>query len=278
MVTRSAPGLLLGIFVIAGTVAAALAVRPTAGRMILPVPALSYLAAAMISGIVFNREAATSNAALAIGAAQWVADGFFSMVLATALAIAITAARWFLWRRSRPVARDRDWAVPASSPARPGLGTAAPAPVSAMAPAATAGTGPAATERISAPRRTQPTAWENDAAGRNSGSRRASAAGPSGAAGLGGSPRMSGAPGSGGASRGRRAAGDDRAGGGSAAGGPTAGRSGLTADSRGPAGGSRSAETWDDSGRRGDGQTDRRARPRPGSSPYLPDHYERRRA
>ena len=126
MVARSTPGPLLGIFVIAGTVAAALAIRPSAGRTILPVPALAYLVAALISGVVFDHEAASSNAALAIGAAQWVADGFFAMVLATVLAVVITLARWYLWRRRRPAARDRDWAVPAATPARSGPGPVDP--------------------------------------------------------------------------------------------------------------------------------------------------------
>jgi Domain of unknown function (DUF6542) len=105
MVTRSAPGFLLGLFVEAGTVVAALAVRPRAGRVIFPVPVLSYLVGALISGFVFNRSG-TSKAALAIGAAQWVANGFFAMALATVLAVAIVAVRWYLWRRSRPAARE----------------------------------------------------------------------------------------------------------------------------------------------------------------------------
>ena len=105
MVTRSAPGFLLGLFVEAGTVVAALAVRPRAGRMIFPVPVLSYLVGALISGFVFNRSG-TSKTALAIGAAQWVANGFFAMALATVLAVAIVAVRWYLWRRSRPPARQ----------------------------------------------------------------------------------------------------------------------------------------------------------------------------
>ena len=100
MVTRTAPGFLLGLFVEAGTVVAALAVRPRAGRVIFPVPVLSYLVGALISGFVFNRSG-TSKAALAIGAAQWVANGFFAMALATVLAVAIVAVRWHLWRRSR---------------------------------------------------------------------------------------------------------------------------------------------------------------------------------
>src|ERR1700730_6790850 len=79
MVAPSAPGFLLGLFVVAGTVAAALAVRPRAGRMILPVPVLSYLVAALTSGVVYNRSGDSSKTALAISAAQWIADGFFAM-------------------------------------------------------------------------------------------------------------------------------------------------------------------------------------------------------
>jgi hypothetical protein len=115
MVTRSAPGFLLGLFVEAGTVVAALAVRPRAGWMIFPVPVLSYLVGALTSGFVYDRSTGTSKTALAIGAAQWVADGFFAMALATVLAITITTVRWFLWRRRRPVTRDPDWTAPAAT-------------------------------------------------------------------------------------------------------------------------------------------------------------------
>ncbi len=120
MVTRSVPGFLLGFFVVAGTVTASLAVRPRAGRLIFPVPVLSYLAAALLSGIVFDRSADSSKTALAIGAAQWIADGFFAMALATALAVVITAARWFLWRRGRPITGDPGWPAPPAGPARIG--------------------------------------------------------------------------------------------------------------------------------------------------------------
>ena len=109
MVTRSVPGVLLGFFVVAGTIAAALAVRPRTGRLILPVPVLSYLVAALISGVVYNRSADSSKTALAIGAAQWIANGFFAMALATVLAAAIIAVRWYLWRRNRPATRGPDW-------------------------------------------------------------------------------------------------------------------------------------------------------------------------
>ena len=125
IVARRAPGTELGFFVVAGTIAAALAVRPRAGWMIFPVPILSYLVAALTSGVVvFDRGAGSSSTALAIAAAQWVANGFFAMALATGLAVVIVAARWFLWRRGRPAARDsgRDGAP---RPPRAGWETAA---------------------------------------------------------------------------------------------------------------------------------------------------------
>jgi hypothetical protein len=42
------------------------------------------------------------------------------MVLATVLAIAVTAARWYLWRRGRRTAGDPGWPVPAAGTARAG--------------------------------------------------------------------------------------------------------------------------------------------------------------
>jgi hypothetical protein len=104
MLTGKEPGSILGAFVIIGTLAAAVAVRPQAGRLILPVPALAYLVAAMVTGVIYDHSADVSKAALAINAAQWIANGFFAMVLATALAVVLVTARWILWRRSRPVA------------------------------------------------------------------------------------------------------------------------------------------------------------------------------
>jgi len=118
MVTGKIPGGLLGAFVVIGTIAAALSVRPSAGRMILPVPVLSYLVAALVSGIIYNRGTGASNTALAIGAAQWIASGFFPMTLATILAIVIIVIRWYLSRRRRGAATSPAWSVPAADPVR----------------------------------------------------------------------------------------------------------------------------------------------------------------
>ena len=106
MATASAPGFLLGAFVVIGTVAAALAVRPRAGRMIFPVPVLCYLVAALLTGVIYNHSADASKTALAIGAAQWVASGFFAMAVATILAVVLITVRWYLWHRHRGAGRD----------------------------------------------------------------------------------------------------------------------------------------------------------------------------
>ncbi len=97
--THAQPGSVLGLAVLAGTVAAALTVQPRTGRLIFPVPALAYMIAALASGVAYDRS--SNKTELAVGAAQWIASGFFVMVLATLLAIALTTVRWFMWRRDR---------------------------------------------------------------------------------------------------------------------------------------------------------------------------------
>ena len=100
-----------------GAVTASLAVRPKAW-IIFPVPILSYLVAALASGIVFDRSD-TSNTARALAAAQWIANGFFAMALATVLAVVITTVRWYR-RRGRPGTRERGGPSPTGGPARSG--------------------------------------------------------------------------------------------------------------------------------------------------------------
>jgi hypothetical protein len=102
VVTKAEPGSALGLFVLVGTVAAALAVEPRAGRVLFPVPALAYVAAALGAGVADDRTADSSKTALAVGATQWIASGFLVMVLATVLAVVLTAVRWYLWRRDQP--------------------------------------------------------------------------------------------------------------------------------------------------------------------------------
>ena len=90
----SEPGLVLGVFLVAGTVVAGLAVQPRVVYRIVPVPALSYLGAAVLAGMIHDRANGTSSTALAVGATQWIASGFLAMSAATILAVAMTIIRW----------------------------------------------------------------------------------------------------------------------------------------------------------------------------------------
>jgi hypothetical protein len=90
----SEPGLALDAGLIVGTVAGAIAVRPQAAYVIIPVPALAYVVAASVAGFVHDHAIDTSRAALAVGLTQWIAGGFLIMIAATLLAMAIAAIRW----------------------------------------------------------------------------------------------------------------------------------------------------------------------------------------
>jgi hypothetical protein len=104
----AAPGPILGVCLLAGTVAAVLLVRPRAVHLIIPVPALAYFAASMVVGYIDDRAALVSHAALAIHAIQWLASGFLAVAAATALAIAMTVVAWRLRRQTRRAASGRD--------------------------------------------------------------------------------------------------------------------------------------------------------------------------
>ena len=93
------PGAMLGIFLLAGTAAGVLAVRPRAAYLLIPVPPLAYVVAASLAGLVHDRAADTSHAALAISAARWIASGFPAMTAATLLAIGVATAGWVAARR-----------------------------------------------------------------------------------------------------------------------------------------------------------------------------------
>ena len=99
--THSTPGVLLGLGLIGGTVLAALAVRPGAVYLLIPVPPLAYLAAATVAGVLGGSAAGTSRSALAVSGAQWLASGFLAMATASALAAALAVTRGLRWRYRR---------------------------------------------------------------------------------------------------------------------------------------------------------------------------------
>jgi hypothetical protein len=122
VVTGSDPGFLLGLLVVIGTVAACLAVSPRRAFLIIPAPALAYLAAAILAGLIHDRAADTSRTLLAINAARWVASGFLAMVAATAFAVVIAGVRWLrtTHRTGLPQPPGRGSQVPAPPGRSPG--------------------------------------------------------------------------------------------------------------------------------------------------------------
>jgi hypothetical protein len=112
LVAGSPPGAVLGVLLIAGSVAAAMGVDVRRGYLLIPVPPLAYVIAATVIGLFHDRGAAISHTALAVNATQWFAGGFLWMAAATIAIIAITSARW-LARRHEPDAAalrgERDW-------------------------------------------------------------------------------------------------------------------------------------------------------------------------
>ena len=100
--THRAPGHLLGGFVVAGTLIAALAARPRAVYLLVPVPALAYIIGAVTAGLIHQQSAGPGSSGLTVSAAQWIADGFVTMTAATALAVVIAVIRWLLNRSARP--------------------------------------------------------------------------------------------------------------------------------------------------------------------------------
>ncbi len=119
IVAGGQPGFVLGFFLVAGTAAAALAVRPRAVYRIIPVPALAYVAASLVT-VPVSGSGASSRTALALGVVQALASGFLAIIVATVIAIAVTVAR------GRPAGRPGAVPAPARPAGRPGRSSATP--------------------------------------------------------------------------------------------------------------------------------------------------------
>ncbi len=96
VVARSEPGILLGFFVIIGSLAAVLGVRRGAVHLFFPVPALAFFVAAVAAGAVHDRQLISSTAGLVASFPQWVAGIFWPAVVATILVLLVGGGRWLL--------------------------------------------------------------------------------------------------------------------------------------------------------------------------------------
>lgn len=99
---RHDPGVVLGVFLVLGTIVAGVAVRPNAARLIIPAPTLCYVPAATIAGAINDRAADTSKIGLILHGGRWISSGFVAMALATVFAIVIWGLRLLLDLRTKP--------------------------------------------------------------------------------------------------------------------------------------------------------------------------------
>jgi hypothetical protein len=93
------PGTLLGVFVILGSIAAALGIRRGKVYLLFPAPALTFFVTAIVTGKVHDAKLGSSTAGLGAGFTQWVAGIFFPAVIATILVLLIGGGRWVLGRQ-----------------------------------------------------------------------------------------------------------------------------------------------------------------------------------
>lgn len=131
VVTGSDPGAVLGDLIVLGAVIAALGVHRSRVHRLFPLPALTYLLLAVITGFIHDSSAATSTTQLGVYFLQWIGSGFFAMFAATLLVGLILGARMlaarqlvsgsFTMSQPRPAASRGDGSVLAPG-GRPGSG------------------------------------------------------------------------------------------------------------------------------------------------------------
>jgi uncharacterized membrane protein len=94
LIAGQEPGDLLGVFVILGSIAAALAIKRGKVYLIFPAPALTFFVAAILAGKVHDAKLGSSTAGLASGFTQWTAGIFIPAVVATIIVLVIGGLRW----------------------------------------------------------------------------------------------------------------------------------------------------------------------------------------
>jgi hypothetical protein len=113
------PGMLLGFFIIVGSIAAVLGIQRSSVYLIFPVPALTIFVAAILLGKVHDAELSSSTTGLASAFAQWIAGIFVPAVVATVLVVVVGGARWLLGRQLITSTSQLVTSRTAAAPARP---------------------------------------------------------------------------------------------------------------------------------------------------------------
>jgi len=94
--TNHDPGGLLGFMLITGSVVTALAVQRRAVYKLIPLPAIGYLVAAILTGAYHDRAIDTSKTEFGLSFLVWLASGFFWISAATILVLLIAGGRWLV--------------------------------------------------------------------------------------------------------------------------------------------------------------------------------------
>jgi hypothetical protein len=93
------PGLLLGFFIIVGSIVAVLGIRRDSVYLVFPIPALTLFVSAIVVGKVHDAKLSSSTAGLGAAFLQWIASIFDPAVAATVLVALIGGGRWLLGRQ-----------------------------------------------------------------------------------------------------------------------------------------------------------------------------------
>jgi len=127
IVTKKDPGTILGVLIIVGALAAAVGVRYSTAYILIPIPALAWVAGAGIAGYVHDRSLLTGSIGYGSQAAVWMAAGFTWMVIAIIAVIVVAAGRYGWARRNRMVSSRGRQAPAGAAPAGVAPAGAAPA-------------------------------------------------------------------------------------------------------------------------------------------------------
>jgi hypothetical protein len=93
LIAGQRPGVLLGIFIVAGSLAAVAGIRRPAVYVLFPLPAIAFFFGALITGIVHDSQLASTTAGLGTSFLQWVSGVFVPMVIATIVVVVIGGGR-----------------------------------------------------------------------------------------------------------------------------------------------------------------------------------------
>jgi hypothetical protein len=93
LITKSGPGGLLGGLIIVGAVLSALGIRRRKLYLLLPLPTLTYLVLAILTGAVHDHGTDGSTTGLGVNFLQWIGNGFLSLFAATILVGVIYGTR-----------------------------------------------------------------------------------------------------------------------------------------------------------------------------------------